>query len=179
MAILTRPGDDELRELAAGYRLGELHAAHGIEAGTVNSSYALDLGAARYFLRIYEEQDAKGAAREALVLAHLAGHGVLTPAPLVALDGSTLKQIAGKPAAIFPWIDGGIRCQASVTPLAANEVGRALARIHLAGHAPDAPLDAGRFGPRELEKRCERVALSNDPEAKVMAWEGRPAKCCR
>jgi len=175
MAILTRPGDDELRELVAGYRLGELHAAHGIEAGTVNTSYALDLAAGRYFLRIYEEQDAKGAGREAKVLAHLAGHGVLTPPPVVALDGETLKTVAGKPAAIFPWIEGSILCQARVSPLAANEVGRALARIHLAGHAPDAPLDTGRFGPRELEQRCERVALSNDPEAKVMASTLRAA----
>ncbi|MBX3228040.1 MAG: homoserine kinase [Labilithrix sp.] len=169
MAILTRPGEDELRELVAGYRLGDLLAARGIEAGTVNTSYALDLGAGRYFLRIYEEQDAEGAAREAKVLTHLSGHGVLTPAPVVALDGATLKTVLGKPAAIFPWVDGGIVCQAGVTLLHANEVGRALARIHRAGHAPDAPLDAGRFGPRELEMRCERVALSSDPEARVLA----------
>src|SRR6185437_8773766 len=106
MAILTRPGDDELHALAAAYPLGELRAARGIEAGTVNTSYALDFAAGPYFLRIYEEQDAVGAAREAKVLAHLAAHGVPTPAPIAASDGTTLRLLAGKPAAIFPWVPG-------------------------------------------------------------------------
>lgn len=175
MAILTVPGEDELRALAAAYPLGDLRAAHGLEVGTVNTSYMLDFAAGRYFLRIYEEQDAKGAARESKVLAHLAGNGVLTPAPVVANNGEALTTIAGKPAAIFPWVEGDIICQAGVTILHANELGRALARIHKAGHAPDAPLDAGRFGPRELEKRCERVALSTDLEAKALAPSLRAA----
>lgn len=175
MAILTVPGADELHALAAAYPLGELRAAQGLEVGTVNTSYMLDFAAGRYFLRIYEEQDATGAARESKVLAHLAGHGVLTPAPVVANDGSALTVIAGKPAAVFPWVDGDIICQAGVTILHANELGRALARIHKAGHAPDAPLDAGRFGPRDLEKRCERVALSTDLEAKALAPSLRAA----
>jgi homoserine kinase type II len=169
MAILTLPSEDELQALAGTYPLGDLVAAQGIQAGTVNTSYMLDFAAGRYFLRIYEEQDFAGASREAQVLTHLAANGVLTPPPVVALDGSTLQTVAGKPAAIFPWINGDILCQAGVTMLHANEVGRALARIHKAGHAPDAVLDAGRFGPKDLEKRCERVALSNDAEAKLLA----------
>jgi homoserine kinase type II len=170
MAILTVPQEDELRAVSTAFSsLGDLHAVHGITGGTVNSSYALDFTAGRYFLRIYEEQDAKGAARESQVLAHLAGNGVVTPAPMTASTGETLFTIGGKPAAVFPWVEGEILCQARVTPLHAHEVGRALARIHKAGHAPGAPLDAGRFGPRELEKRCERVALSTDPEAKALA----------
>jgi homoserine kinase type II len=170
MAILTVPQEDELRALSEAFSsLGDLRAVHGITGGTVNSSYALDFAAGRYFLRIYEEQDAKGAARESQVLAHLAAHGVVTPAPMTASTGETLFPIGGKPAALFPWVEGEILCQARVTPLHAHEVGRALARIHKAGHAPSAPLDAGRFGPRELEKRCERVALSTDLEAKALA----------
>ena len=171
MAILTVPREEELRALSHAFStLGDLTAVHGITGGTVNSSYALEFAAGRYFLRIYEEQDAKGAAREAKVLAHLAGHGVVTPAPIASpVTGETLFTIGGKPAALFPWINGEIICQAGVTPLLAHEVGRALARIHKAGHAPDAPLDAGRFGPIELEKRCQRVALSTDLEAKALA----------
>lgn len=176
MAILTVPQEDELRALATAFpSLGDLLAVHGIQAGTVNSSFALDFPAGRYFLRIYEEQDADGAARESKVLAHLSGHGVMTPAPLVSPHGETLLTIGGKPAALFPWVNGDIICQSGVTLVHANEVGRALARIHKAGHAPDAPLDAGRFGPRELEARCERVALSTDLEAKALAPSLRAA----
>lgn len=176
MAILTVPQEDELRALSEAFpSLGDLRAVHGITGGTVNSSYALDFAAGRYFLRIYEEQDAKGAARESKVLTHLAGHGVVTPAPMTGAKGETLFTMGGKPAALFPWVNGEIICQAGVTSLHAHEVGRALARIHKAGHAPDAPLDAGRFGPSHLEQRCERVALSTDLEAKALAPSLRAA----
>ncbi|HVJ90119.1 MAG TPA: hypothetical protein VM580_09975, partial [Labilithrix sp.] len=70
MAILTIPSDDELASFVAVYSLGPLVTARGIEAGTVNTSYAVEVDPGRrYFLRIYEEQDAAGAAREAIVLA--------------------------------------------------------------------------------------------------------------
>jgi homoserine kinase type II len=175
MAILTLPTDRELADFVSAYSLGKLESARGIEAGTVNTSYVLELPSGRFFLRIYEEQDAVGAAREARVLAHLAASGVTTPAPLVTKTGQTLQMVAGKPAALFPWIEGEILCQKRVTPEAAEVVGAALARIHLAGHAPDAPLDAGRFGPGDLVRRCDRVASSSDAEARVLAGELRAA----
>ena len=176
MAILTTPTDEELAAFVAAYSLGSLRKARGIEAGTVNTSYALEVDPGeRYFLRIYEEQDAAGAAREAVVLAHLAGHGVPTPAPIVGRDGAATRSIAGKPAALFPWVEGGMLCQRAVTTEAAETVGAALARIHLAGHAPGARLDEGRFDPAHLVARCERVAASRDPEARVLAGPLRDA----
>jgi homoserine kinase type II len=169
MAILTHIPEPELAAFAAGYQLGPLVSAKGIEAGTVNTSYALELGAGRYFVRIYEEQDAPGAAREARVLAHLAAAGVPTPGPLVGPDGARTGTLGGKPAALFPWVEGGMVCQRGVTPAAAEAVGAALARIHLAGHAPDAPLGDGRFSPDALVERCERIRSSRDPEAARLA----------
>lgn len=179
MAILTTPTAAELASFVAAYPLGSLENIRGIEGGTVNTSYALELELEgrrrRWFLRIYEEQDAAGAGREAAVLAHLAAHGVPTPAPVAARDGATTRILAGKPAAIFPWVDGQMRCQRAVTTAAAAAVGAALARIHVAGHAPAAPLDAGRFDPVHLVKRCERVASSSDPEARALAGSLRDA----
>jgi homoserine kinase type II len=176
MAILTIPTHEELTSFVAAYSLGSLENARGIEGGTVNTSYLLELtGGKRWFLRIYEEQDAHGAAREAVVLAHLAAHGVPTPAPVVGRDGRSMRSIAGKPAAIFPWVDGEMLCQRAVTTDAAAAVGAALARIHLAGHAPGAPLDAGRFSPMHLVKRCDRVATSRDPDARALAAPLRDA----
>jgi homoserine kinase type II len=169
MAILTVPSDRDLIVFVEAYDLGVLRSARGIEAGTVNTSYQLELETGRFFLRIYEEQDAQGAAREARVLAHLAAQGVPTPAPVVAKDGRSMRTVAGKPAALFPWIEGDILCQRSVSVAAAEAVGAALAQIHQAGHAPDAPLDEGRFGPRDLAVRCDRVASSRDPEAAALA----------
>jgi homoserine kinase type II len=178
MAILTPIDDRELAAFAGQYKLGRFVSARGIEAGTVNTSYALELaterptthgGSSRFFVRIYEEQDAAGAGREARVLTHLAAAGVATPAPLVARNGAALGTLAGKPAALFPWIDGDILCTRAVTPAAAEAVGAALARIHRAGHAPDAPLGDGRFSPEALVERCERVRSSRDPDAARLA----------
>jgi homoserine kinase type II len=169
MAILTPISDSELAAFFAGYRLGALRAARGVEAGTVNTSYAVELDAGRFFVRIYEEQDATGAAREAKVLGHLARSGVPTPAPVASAGGAATGTLGGKPAAVFPWVDGEMLCQRAVTPEAAEAVGAALARIHLAGHAPDAPLDAGRFGPEALVERCARVRRSSDPDARALA----------
>src|SRR5437016_2593650 len=132
MAILTVPAPRELETLAAAYDLGPLGEARGIEAGTVNTSYALDLGGKRHFLRIYEEQGDDGARREASLLLHLARAGVPTPPPVAGRDGALVRTIAGKPCALFPWIDGDMLCQRAVTREAAEAVGAALARIHLA-----------------------------------------------
>ena len=171
MAILTIPTNFELAELVAAYDLGRLTRARGLHAGTVNTSYLLELGApgTRFFLRIYEEQDFAGASREGVVLEHLAGQGVPTPAPIRGRDGQTTRTVAGKPASVFPWVDGEILCQARMTPEAARVAGQMLGRIHKAGHAPSCRLDAGRFGPEHLVPRCARVAASSDPEARALA----------
>lgn len=175
MAILTTPSKQDLETLLAAYPLGALRFAKGIEAGTVNTSYALELDRGRFFLRIYEEQDQEGAAREAKVLRHLADKGVPTPPPIAARDGTTCRTIAGKPCALFPWIDGEILCQARVTKEVGHRVGAAVARIHLAGHAPGAALDQGRFSPEELVRRCDRIASSPDASQRALTEPLREA----
>jgi homoserine kinase type II len=169
MAIHTVVPEADLLAVAAAYPLGALRAFEGLEVGTVNTSYRLDLDAGRFFLRVYEEQGADGAARETELLRWLSRNGVATPAPIAARDGRTVLRVQGKPAALFPWVAGEILCQKRVTPDTAFLVGKALARIHRVGHAPGALIDEGRFGPLPLVERCKRVAASTDPEARSLA----------
>jgi homoserine kinase type II len=177
MAILTVPTDAELDALLAAYDLGARRSSGGIEAGTVNTSYVLELDAGRYFLRIYEQQGAAGAEAEAQLLAHLASAGVSTPAPLPGRDGAAVRVLAGKPAAVFPWVAGDMLCLASVTPAAARVLGAALARVHLAGPAPPPapPLGEGRFGADELVARCDAMTKSKDAEARAQSEPLRDA----
>lgn len=177
MAILTVPSDDELDALLAAYDLGERRSAKGIEAGTVNTSYALELGRGRFFLRVYEEQAQAGAEAEAKLLLHLAASGVPTPPPVQARDGSMVRVLKGKPAAIFPWVDGDMLCLRAVTPAAAHDVGVALARMHLAGPAEPVAtsLGAGRFGADDLVARCDRIAKVADPDARAQSEPLRDA----
>jgi len=177
MAILTVPSDDDLGALLEAYDLGEKREAKGIEAGTVNTSYVLEMSTGRYFLRLYEEQPKAGAEAEARLLLHLAACGVPTPAPVQARDGSMVQVVCGKPAAIFPWVVGDMLCLKAVTPAAAREVGAALARMHLAGPAEPVAtsLGAGRFGADELVARCDRIAKVTDAEARAQAEPLRDA----
>jgi homoserine kinase type II len=135
----------------------------GVERGTVNSSYEVQwgLGSRRLFLRLYEEQDLEGARAEADRLAYLAGKGVPTPAPLPLHEGGFIGMLGGKPAALFPWRPGDMRCLGSVTPEDARRVGEALARLHTAGK--DAPRGPGRFEPEDLYRRLDRIAEAKDP----------------
>src|SRR5690606_32277062 len=175
MAILTVPSEAELAAFVAAYDLGPLRSAEGIEAGTVNTSYRLEIGDRRWFLRIYEEQGPAGAAREAELLEHLAAAGVPTPTPAVGRDGRRTRVLAGKPAALFPWVDGHIICTRGVTVGHAEAVGAALAKVHRAGPPPGATLGGGRFGPAELGTRCARVALAREEEARSLAEPLREA----
>lgn len=159
MAVLTAIDEGDARDLLAGYGL-ELRGIEGIAAGSVNSNFALFTPEDRVFLRLYEEQDRAGAEREAAMLERLARAGVPTPPPLRRLDRALVSVVRGRPAAVFPWRDGGMRCQAAVTPDDAGRVGEALARVHAAGAGEAA--EPGRFGVDELRARLERIAASGD-----------------
>jgi homoserine kinase type II len=139
----------------------------GIERGTVNSSYELRSPRAKIFLRLYEEQGFDGARAEAQRLAHLAERGVPTPAPLPRRDGGFIGVLAGKPAAIFPWVIGDMRCLPAVSALDGRRVGEALARLHMAGR--DAPREGGRFEPDALFRRLDLIARANDSTLAALA----------
>ncbi len=179
MGVFTPIDHEEARAIAAAYGLGELASVTGIPAGSVNSNYALECAKGRFFLRVYEEQDAAGAAAEARLLKHLAARGVKTPAPLERADGGRTV-VAGKPAAVFPWREGTMRCQASVTAEDARAVGAELARVHAAGEGIE--VAEGRFRVEDLRARLAVIAAASDPVlaaqapvlgGKLDAWSAR------
>ena len=170
MAILTPLLLEDARRLGARYGLN-VASVRGIPAGSVNSSFALTLeGGGRAFLRIYEEQQAASASVEARLLAHLAERGVKTPRPVSLAEdtaGGFIAEHAGKPVAVFPWIDGDSLCQKLVTRAAARRLGAALAQVHLAG---DSFVGAApsRFGPPQLALRL-RAMEAMDLDAEIAA----------
>src|SRR5258708_15816525 len=130
MAVLTHIEHGEAGGLAEAYGFGELRSIEGIPAGSVNSNYALDVGGRRVFLRVYEEQALEGARGETRMLEKLARAGVPTPEPCRRADGELISVVQGKPAALFPWVEGQMVCQKGVTPVHARAGGEALAREH-------------------------------------------------
>jgi homoserine kinase type II len=179
MALLTPISLDDARRLGARFGL-DVASFRPILAGSVNTNIELALaGGGRAFLRVYEEQTLATAAHDARQLAHLAGHGVLTPRPLPLADDPSIfiADFAGKPAAAFPWVDGEMLCQQRVTPDAAAQVGEALARVHVAG-ASFADAAPSRFGAAQLEARIRTLratALPTDLAAVVERLAARLA----
>ncbi|MDP9037126.1 MAG: homoserine kinase [Myxococcota bacterium] len=165
MAVLTAISEDDVRRLLAAYGLGKLCVLEGVPGGSVNSNFRVTYAAAdrerQVFLRLYEERDLAGAGRETAMLCRLALAGVPTPAPLARLDGALVSVARGKPAAFLPWCEGTMRCQAAVDVGAAQQVGEALARVHLAGR--DEECESGRFRFDDLSSRLDRVAESAHP----------------
>jgi homoserine kinase type II len=160
VAVLTAIDDDDARALCAAFGLPPPRGIEGIAGGSVNSNFAIRTATRQVFCRLYEERDLSGATREAAMLGRLAKAGVPTPAPLERVDGGAILVVRGRPAALFPWCDGNIRCQASVTPDDASRVGEALARVHEAGR--NEPAETSRFGLPELLERLTRIERSED-----------------
>jgi homoserine kinase type II len=175
MAVLTQLPVASARAIALRFGL-DVIGVRGIPAGSVNSNFELSLaGGGRVFLRVYEEQNLLSAAGEARLLEHLAAHGVQTPRPLARDDGGFLAEHAGKPVALFPWVDGEAICQARVTDEHARRVGEALAQVHLAGMSfQGAP--ASRFRVGDLLVRAEQIEgaeRSGDVAAAMRLLRGR------
>lgn len=165
MAVLTLIDAHDAQALREAYGLDAIEGIEGIAGGSVNSNYALLTASGRVFCRLYEEQDHAGAEREASLLGRLAARGVPTPSPLPrtpSCGGGFVHALRGKPVALFPWREGTMRCQASVTAGDAGAVGAALARVHLAGGDEAAP--EGRFRAEDLRVRLDRIASSGDLE---------------
>lgn len=178
MAILTHVPLADARRIGSEYGLS-ITAVRGILAGSVNTNYECTLeGGGRVFLRVYEEQDARGAEREIRLLRHLSARGVPTVCPMLrvaegavvpaaaaaasglrapaATDVPSLTAFGDKSAAIFPWIDGEVLCQQRVTEPVLEQVGRALAKIHVAG--ADFPgAEPSRFDVKHLSGRIEKL----------------------
>lgn len=165
MAAFTIPAPADLSAFLARYRLPEPLAVAPIARGTVNSSFALTLQRGSLFLRLYEAQGLEAARGEALRSAALVAAGVPTVAPLIDAHGELVTPLAGRPAALFPWCSGTMRCQSSVGGAEVAEVGRALARLHLA--PVDAPRSA-RFGASALVDLCARIARDAPSELQAV-----------
>jgi homoserine kinase type II len=147
---------EEARTALESYDL-DVAAVEALDAGSVNSNFALQTKSGeRFFVRLYEEQDIDGARAELARLERLCENGVPTPSPRPRRDGTFVGLHAGKPVAVHPWVDGEILCFGRVTPAAAREVGRALARVHLCTPMLGR-IEAGRFGLDGLRERLERV----------------------
>jgi homoserine kinase type II len=134
MAVYTEVADEELEAFIASYAIGALTSCKGIAEGVENSNYLIHTEAGRYILTLYEKRVAPQDLPYFLALMeHLAARGINCPLPVRDREGRTLRQLAGKPAALVTFLDGVSVRRASIEQCAS--LGEALARFHVSGES--------------------------------------------
>lgn len=147
MAVFTEVGQDEARELMARLGLGELQALKGIEGGIENTNYFATTSEGEFVLTLFERLRADQLPYYLCLMKHLAAKGLPVPEPFAdpavapqaghALEIPAnapcefLHTVAGKPAAVVHRLAG--KSELAPGPAHCAELGRMLARMHLAG----------------------------------------------
>jgi homoserine kinase type II len=132
MAVYTDVSDEELDAFIASYAIGALTSFKGIAEGVENSNYLVHTERGPYILTLYE----KRVAREDLpyflaLMQHLASRRISCPIPVKDREGRTLKELAGRPAALITFLEGLWVRRPNIEHCAG--LGDALAHFHLAG----------------------------------------------
>jgi len=132
MAVYTEVDDDELAAFIAEYDIGTVVSCKGIAEGVENSNYLLQTDRGTYILTLYEKRvRAEDLPYFIALMDHLADKGIDCPTPVHGRDGSALRRLAGRPAAIISFLQGvWVR---KPTPQHCQALGRALAAFHIAG----------------------------------------------
>jgi len=147
VAVFTEVGFDEARELMARLGLGELQVLKGIEGGIENTNYFATTDGGEFVLTLFERLRSDQLPYYLCLMKHLAAKGLPVPEPfadpaIAPPNGHALEipanapceflhTVAGKPAAVVHRLAG--RSELSPTEAHCAELGRMLARMHLAG----------------------------------------------
>ena len=142
MSVFTPVTPEQFSAWLTRYRVGTLVQMQGIAAGIENTNYFVTTTGGRYVLTLFEKLAPSELPFYLGLMAHLAQHGVPSPAPATDLDGRLFSELNGKPAALISRLHG--EAVTVPTPAQCAEVGGTLADIHLAGQSYAGKLDNPR-----------------------------------
>ena len=145
MSVYTPVSDAQAAEWLRSYSIGTLVALEPIKAGIENSNFFLTTTQGRYVLTLFERLPAVELPFYLDLMAHLARHGIPSPAPIADLSDQYLQHLNGKPAALVTRLPG--RSLEHPGEKECAELGALLARMHLAGRSYPAYLENPR-GPK-------------------------------
>jgi homoserine kinase type II len=169
MAVYTEVTDEALADFLTGYDIGTMVAFRGIAEGVENSNFSLRTTAGDFILTLYEKRvDPDDLPWFLGLMEHLSQRGLVCPQPVHGRDGSALRQLCGRHAAITTFLPGvwprRVR-QSHCAP-----VGTALARLHLAG-ADYAPRRQNALGPGSWTPLLDRCRARADEVQSGLARE--------
>jgi len=131
MAVFTEVSQAQAAELMMTLNLGTLTHLRGIEGGIENTNYFATTDQGEYVLTLFERLHFEQLPFYLHLMKHLAGCGIPVPDPAPNRDGDIVHALNGKPAAVVNKLEG--KSQLAPRAVHCAEVGRMLARMHLAG----------------------------------------------
>jgi homoserine kinase type II len=164
MAVYTDVSDDALAAFLNDYDIGTMVAFRGVAEGVENSNYSLRTTAGDFFLTLYEKRVNPDDLPWFIgLMEHLAQRGLVCPQPVRGRDGSALRHLCGKYAAVTTFLPGV--WPRRVRQAHCGPVGAALATLHMAG-SDYAPRRRNALGPASwmpLLDRCRAHADQLQP----------------
>lgn len=131
MAVYTDVGEKELAAFLAPYGLGHLLSYKGIAEGVENSNFLVRTEAGTFILTLYEKRVNRADLPFFIgLMRHLAAKDISCPLPVEPRSGEALGELAGRPAALFTFLEGMWSRRPSSEKCAA--VGAAMAGMHRA-----------------------------------------------
>ena len=107
MAVYTDVSDEELEAFIASYAIGALTSYKGIAEGVENSNYLVHTSGGPYILTLYEKRVRPEDLPYFLgLMEHLAARDISCPLPVRDREGRTLRELAGRPAALISFLEG-------------------------------------------------------------------------
>ncbi|HEY3355325.1 MAG TPA: homoserine kinase [Polyangia bacterium] len=155
-------GAEDIGAALAPFGAGPARAISAPLSGSVNVGYRVETDAGPLFLRINVGKTETEVGAEVALIEHLIAAGVPTPRPWRARDGRGFAWHGGLLVSLFDWAAGRIIGRGEIRPEHAEQVGAALARLHLGGAGVTGP-GAGRYTFEEILGRMRGLAGCADP----------------
>ncbi len=160
MAVYTTVSAADLTAFLAQYDSGKLLSFSGISEGIENSNYFVRTTAGQFILTLFEKRVNPDELPYFLnLMTHLRQKGIICPLPIAGTDGKTLRDLCAKKACLTTFLEG--KSVRDISPDHCAELGRAMARMHLAG------IDYAGYRPNDLsvggwEKLLAKIGRSAD-----------------
>lgn len=128
MAVFTHLTKDQIENFLASTDTGTLLNYEGIAQGIDNTNYKIQTSSGKFILTVFESRiDPNDLPFFLDFMSHLSQNGITCPKSIY------LSTIAGKPAALFTFLEGRDVQPDDITPTLCAEIGTLLAKMHIAG----------------------------------------------